>query len=309
MMVLLLVLFCMQSVPDEGVTFVVRSGCLIEKDQNGLKFLDSSSRTLLRGFPLEARCLHADVSLQTDNSGRIKKPAGFCLVMHRGSELYDPCFTWTHAPLVSPEKGGMRPFLAVFSALCALVLIAIPLRRFRRPRQGKAAVMPDEAAPEPAEVETSPQGQTFIPWRRPALQGRVLVWESARPLSGVKVLCVSHGKPAETASDENGDFSLPPDAVNIVLEKEGFHPVAVPRASGKLVVRMMSLPVRALWLLRQICRRHDPGRAARLSPRDAQKAGIPPPEVISRLEILAYGGVLPEPGELERLEKDLQLQN
>jgi hypothetical protein len=48
-------------------------------------------------------------------------------------------------------------------------------------------------------------------------------------------------------------------------------------------------------------------RAARLSPRDALLARIPPPEVISRLELLAYGGVSPEPSELEQLEKELQL--
>jgi hypothetical protein len=68
---------------------------------------------------------------------------------------------------------------------------------------------------------------------------------------------------------------------------------------------MMSLPVRALWLLRQICRRYDRQRFSKLSPRQALSARIPPPEVIERLERLAYAGESPKPGEIEALEASL----
>ncbi len=300
---------CFFSAPDGGVEFVVRSTCRIQAARGALEVLDEASRTPAAGLSLEAFCLHGKETLPpTDEQGETRMPQGFCLLAHRGSELYDPCLAWTHAPRQGEAGFPLRVLWGILLALAGTFLAILAWRRrFRRPKLEKPPVMPDEEAPEPEEIEIRPERRTFIPWRRPALHGQVLVWESSLPLPGVRVIFTVRGQRQETSTDADGTFQVPPDAVDLRFEKEGFHPVDVSRPSGRVVVRLMSLPVRALWLLRQICRRHDPARAARLSPRQALDARIPPPDVIARLEQLAYGGVAPANGELERMERDLDM--
>jgi len=186
-----------------------------------------------------------------------------------------------------------------------LILIALfPVARTRWRRLGKAKK--EEPPLEAPEVEFNPPAsRTFVPWRKAGFHGQVQVWESGLPLAGVEIRFLEHSEPKKTETDADGRFFLPSSAVEIRLEREGYHPVNVPRPRGQILIRMMSLPVRALWLLRQICRNYDRQRYAKLSPRQALSARIPPPEVIGRLERLAYAGEKPEDGEIERMEAAL----
>lgn len=306
-MMLFFYVFLLATPHNDGVEFVVRSTCHMKVEKGTFQVFDASSQTPISTFPVEARCLHATVALRTDTMGRHPKPEGMCFLIHPGSEFYDPCFAWTYIPR-NQSNPNMPSFWVWLVMIAAGVLVFLSGRRFSRPQpQTSRSVMPDEKPPEPLEIEISPEKRTFLPWRKPAFQGQVFVWESSLPLSTVRITFTLQGVQNEIVSDENGMFVVPTNAINLVFEKKGFHPVNVPQPTGRLVVRMMSLPVRALWLLRHICQRHDPKRAARLSPRDALAACIPPPDVIARLEILAYGGISPEPGELENLEQKLQV--
>lgn len=306
-MMLFIFIFLLATPNSHGVEFVVRSTCHIKVEKNTFQVFDASSQTPLFTFPVEARCLHTTVVLRTDTMGQHPNPEGMCFLLHPGSEFYDPCFAWTYVPR-NQSNPNMPSFWVWLFVIAAGVLVFLSGRRFSRPQpQTSRSVMPDENPPEPLEIEISPEKRTFLPWRKPALQGQVVVWESSLPLPRVRITFTVQGVQNEIVSDENGMFVVPANAVHLVCEKEGFHTVTVSQPTGRLVVRMMSLPVRALWLLRHICQRHDPKRAAQLSPRDALAACIPPPDVIARLEILAYGGLSPEPGELDKLAKELHL--
>jgi hypothetical protein len=46
--------------------------------------------------------------------------------------------------------------------------------------------MPDESAPEPMEIEISPEKRTFVPWRKLSCRAGAGVGKFA-PLSGVKI--------------------------------------------------------------------------------------------------------------------------
>jgi hypothetical protein len=302
----LLILFSSLLPGAEGWEFTVRGTCRFEPVPGGVVLVDAANGRPLPGLEVELHFPSGKRGEKTDRAGRVPvSGGGWALVVHPGSGFHHPCRRFVVAPPLASRAGGfpwryLGPMVGLALILAALWPVA--RARWRRREKIRQPVIPEEAP----EVEFSPAAsRTFVPWRRPGFHGHVLVWESGRPLPGVRVGFVEHGVEGDTATDEEGRFFLPAAACDVRFEKEGYHVVLVARPRGQVLVRLMSLPVRALWLLRQICRRHDRERYAKLSPRQALSRRIPPPEVIERLERLAYAGEAPEPGELERLERDL----
>jgi hypothetical protein len=301
-----LILTCFLLPGAEGWEFTVRGTCRFEPVPGGVVLVDAANGRPLSGLEVEARSWSRERREKTDGAGRVSlSGGGFTLVVHPGSDFHHPCRRF----VVTPHRGsgsGAFPWrwLGPIAGLVLILVALLPMARTRLRRREKVRrPAPPEEAPE---VEFTPAAsRTFVPWRRPGIHGQVQVWESGRPLPGVVVRWLEHGAAGETATDEEGRFFLPAPAVDVRFEKAGFHVVTVARPRGQVLVRLMSLPVRALWLLRQICREYDRERYAKLSPRQALSQRIPPPEVIERLEKLAYAGQAPEPGELERLEREL----
>jgi len=293
----------------EGWEFTVKGECRLTVDGGDLILTDAANR-----FPLPSREVvvrHGDQErrLKTDAVGRAALTgSGFFTLVHPGSEFHEPCWALLQVPAARSRRDGFSwRWLGPIAGLSFILIALAPMvrARLRRRRKAKQPEAPEEAP----EVEFVPSvSRTFVPWRKAGFHGQVQGWESGVPLVGVEISYTEHGNPGRTGTDEQGRFFLPAAAVDARFEKEGFHPVIVPRLRGQILVRLMSLPVRALWLLRQICRKHDHQRYAKLSPRQALSARIPPPEVIARLERLAYAGEAPEPGEIERMEAQLAVE-
>jgi len=290
----------------QGWEFTVKGQCRILLEKDGVILQDAANRQPLPSREVEIRRGDVLRSVKTDASGRVPV-AGFGLLslVHPGSEFHQPCWTLVQVPVPRSRLGRLSwKWLGPTAGLAFILIALFPVLRagWRRREKARKPVAPEEAP----EVEFTPSAtRTFVPWRKAGFHGQVQVWESGLPLSGVEIAYSEHGNPGRAVADEDGRFFLPANAVDARFEKPGFHPVFVPRLRGQILVRLMSLPVRALWLLRQICRKYDHQRYAKLSPRQALTARIPPPEVIERLEKLAYAGGSPEPGEIERMEASL----
>jgi len=288
----------------EGWEFTVRGACRFEPARDGAVIVDAADGRPLAGLVVEvgegARTLTSDARGQVSLSGR-----GWIVLRHRGSELHHPCWALLPSPAGSTAAGRFSwRWMGPVAGLVLILVALLPMARAGWRRRGKKReVPPPEEAPE---LEFAPPAsRTFVPWRRPGFHGQVQVWESGLPLAGVVVSWLEHGAAGRAETDDDGRFFLPAAAVEVRFEKAGFHVVSLGRPRGQILVRLMSLPVRALWLLRQVCRRYDRERYAKLSPRQALAARIPPPERIERLEKLAYAGEAPAPGELEALEREL----
>ena len=292
---------------SEGWEFTVRGTCRLERRDRVVSVLDAVSREPVAGLELEI-WIHGvrKKVVVTNASGEVQiREDGLVGIRHPGSALYVPCkmVAW-FAARKRPRRLPLQALLCVV-AFVFLLIAAYPAGRAAIKRMEKKRMPPvPEEAPE---VEFSPSSsRSFIPWKKAGYHGQVQVWESGLPLADVMISYEIDGLSASVFTDAEGRFHLPAQTRFARFEKPGFQTVQVPQMRGAVVVRLMSLPVRALWLLRQICRRHDPKRYAKLSPRQALAERIPPPEWIQRLELLAYGGVVPENGEIEKLEHMLE---
>jgi len=290
----------------QGWEFTVKGQCRIHRVQDGIFLVDAANQRPVAAGEVEIREGDRLWRVKTDTKGRIPvNGPGLLGLTHPGSELYEPCAAVTLIPVAGERLNQFTwKWLGLVAGLGLILIALFPVVRTRWRRFGKAKK--EEPPGEAPEVEFNPPAsRTFVPWRKAGFHGQVQVWESGLPLAGVEISYLEHSAPGKTETDGDGRFFLPSSAVEIRFARDGYHTVGVPRPRGQILVRMMSLPVRALWLLRQICRNYDRQRYAKLSPRQALSARIPPPEVIGRLERLAYAGEMPEPGEIERMEAAL----
>lgn len=296
----------------EGWHFVVRGECQIRleppKSDGSVWARVTDSVTGSPVANLDVVVSHSGnvQTLQTDAKGQVAVTGGgFMRFRHPGSELYAPCGAFSYVPDLAPSP--VRFAWHVLLLAISVVFIGIALFPYAKSRWRRFLNPPrPETSEEAQEVELLPASRTFVPWRKPGMDGQVLDFSSSLPLGGVEITADLKEGQVHLVSDENGRFHLPSGTTRVSLRDEDRHPVSVPVVPrGQLVVRLMTRPVRALWLLRQICKKHDPERAARLTPRQAINARIPPEEVIERLEKLAYAGETPAPEELARLEERL----
>ncbi|MBU1240288.1 carboxypeptidase-like regulatory domain-containing protein, partial [Myxococcota bacterium] len=133
--------------------------------------------------------------------------------------------------------------------------------------------------------------------------GKVVDWRGEHPLYAAKV----EWEGVKILTDEDGSFEAPAQGLRVVVSYEGYksQSVTLGREGGEIIVKMISLRHWALFLLRRIFQLHAPDLAHSMTPREGIERQIPPPDVISRLEALAYGQEEPMEGELETLRISL----
>jgi hypothetical protein len=133
----------------------------------------------------------------------------------------------------------------------------------------------------------------------------VVDWKGTSRLKDVKIKYKIANRTQVGTTDKHGKFISPAGGFDSLFSLSGYRSqlVQMGRSGGEMTVKMVRLREWSLFLLKEIFHRYDPALASRLTPREGLLLKIPPPDVISRLEILAYGDENPTEKELNTLRE------
>ncbi|MBU1221402.1 hypothetical protein KKF34_15340 [Myxococcota bacterium] len=219
--------------------------------------------------------------------------------------VYEKCSVKLYIKPVTARKKWKVPWRTVLLLVVSLILlIAVILRRFRMYRR---KVIKDVSGDnELIRLESSGFSVRDL-FGQPRWRGNITNYRSLNALSNVIIkLTDSNGSETTISSDSQGNFAFSGHYRKAVFQLEGFKTAThALKNGGFLKVQLMSLREYALDLLMQLIKKHLPEKAPFLTPREALKAAIPPPEVINRIEELAYRDEIIDENEIIKIWENI----